>query len=265
MNCVWKLETGRLVGSPAAASIRGYMEYDLERAKPSAHSQNHDHLHLLIAEDDIPLANFLKRGFEAGYGVDVVYDGEAALDAVSGSPYSLLILDLNLPKLDGMALLQQLRPAKPLLPVLVLTGRSQLEERISALDGGADDCLTKPFSFHELNARVRALLRRTGRSSTLPLQVADLVLSRAEFRAERAGRQVHLTVKEFALLEYLMINVRHPVTRAQIMEDAWKTPYDPNTNLVDVYVKYVRDKVDADAPKKLIRTIRNVGYILADN
>lgn len=257
--------TSRLVGSPATAWIRGHMEYDLEKAKTSALPDDHHPAQLLIAEDDVPLAHFLKRSFEAGYGVDVVYDGETALNAVSGNPYNLLVLDLNLPKLDGMTLLKQLRPAKPNLPVLVLTGRSQLEDRVSALDGGADDCLTKPFSFHELNARVRALLRRSGRGSTTPLQVADLVLSRAEFRVERGGQQVHLTAKEFALLEYLMINTRRPVTRAQIMEDAWKTPYDPTTNLVDVYVKYVRDKVDANAPIKLIRTIRNVGYVLADN
>ena len=221
---------------------------------------------VLIAEDDIPLANLLQRGLQTnGYTANVVHDGQSALEATSKIAYNLLILDLNLPLLDGITLLRQLRPSKPTLPVLVLTGRSQLEDRVLALDAGADDCLIKPFSFHELNARVRALLRRHGDTAIGPLQVADLVLNRAEFRVERGGKQVDMTAKEFALLEYLMTNNRRPVTRPQIMENVWKTPYDAKTNLVDVYVKYVRDKIDADAPTKLIRTIRGVGYVLADN
>jgi len=240
------------------------MDQQLGEANSSTPTNNH--AHLLIAEDDIPLAHFLKRGLQTGsFGVDVVHDGESALNAVNKNPYNLLILDLNLPKLDGMLLLRQLRPSKPNLPVLVLTGRSQLEDRVSALDGGADDCLTKPFSFHELNARVRALLRRQVGCSTGTLQVGDLVLSRPEHRVERAGQKVELTAKEFALLEYLMMSAGRPVTRAQIMENVWKTQYDAKTNLVDVYVKYVRDKVDAGAATKLIRTIRGVGYVLAEN
>jgi two-component system, OmpR family, copper resistance phosphate regulon response regulator CusR len=239
------------------------MPFNSEEVRPSVAPNNH--AQLLIAEDDVPLAHFLRRGLEAGYAVDVVHDGEAALQAVNDRQYQLLILDLNLPKLDGMALLKQLRPAKPNLPVLVLTGRNQLEDRVSALDGGADDCLIKPFSFHELNARVRALLRRKGNSSNGVHQVGDLVLSREEFRVERGGKQLHLTVKEFALLEYLMMNAGRPVTRAQIMENVWKAPYDPSTNLVDVYVKYVRDKVDLGAATKLIRTIRRIGYVLSEN
>ncbi len=221
---------------------------------------------VLIAEDDVPLANLLQRGLQtSGYAANVVHDGQSALEATNKIAYNLLILDLNLPLLDGITLLRQLRPSKPTLPVLVLTGRSQLEDRVLALDAGADDCLIKPFSFHELNARVRALLRRHGDTAIGPLQVADLVLNRAEFRVERGGKQVDMTAKEFALLEYLMTNNRRPVTRPQIMENVWKTPYDAKTNLVDVYVKYVRDKIDADAPTKLIRTIRGVGYVLADN
>jgi DNA-binding response OmpR family regulator len=222
--------------------------------------------HVLVAEDDVPLANFLQRGLQSSrYTVDVIHDGQSALDATSKIPYNLLLLDLNLPQIDGISLLRQLRPLKPALPVLVLTGRNLLEDRVSALDAGADDCLVKPFSFHELNARVRALLRRHGSTAAGPLQVGDLVLNRAEFRVERAGKQIDMTAKEFALLEYLMSNSRRPVTRNQIMEHVWKTPYDAKTNLVDVYVKYVRDKVDANAATKLIRTIRGVGYVLAEN
>jgi DNA-binding response OmpR family regulator len=240
------------------------MGYDTCEAKPTVSS---DHLaQLLIAEDDIPLAHFLKRGLQTDkYAVDLVHDGQTALEAVEKSRYNLLILDLNLPKLDGMALLKQVRPSKPTLPVLVLTGRNRLEDRVTALDGGADDCLIKPFSFHELTARVRALLRRHGKASTGIVQVGDLVLNRPEFRVERAGIKIDLTAKEFALLEYLMLNARQPVNRAMIMENVWKAPYDGKTNLVDVYVKYVRDKVDAGDGAKLIRTVRGVGYVLADN
>jgi len=222
---------------------------------------------VLIAEDDVALANFLKRGLQADrYAVDVAHDGESAFQAVRGAPYDLLILDLNLPKLDGLSMLKQLRPANAGLPVLVLTGQNRVEDRVKALDGGADDCLIKPFSFHELTARTRALLRRNRQQSgDRVLQVGDLVLNREELRVERSGKRIDLTAKELLVLECLMVNARRPVTRAALMEYVWKAPYDASTNLVDVYVKYVRDKVDKDFPLKLIRTIRGVGYVIADN
>jgi|SRR4051812_5834982 two-component system, OmpR family, copper resistance phosphate regulon response regulator CusR len=222
--------------------------------------------HLLIAEDDVPLAHFLKRGLQADkYSVDLTHDGEAAIQAIRSSQYDLLILDLNLPKLDGMALLQQLRPTMPTLPILVLTGRNRLEDRVMALDGGADDCLIKPFSFHELAARTRALMRRTGAGAGCVIQVGDLVLDRDQFRVERSGKRIDLTAKEFSVLECLMLNARRSVTRAMLMEYVWKAPYDASTNLVDVYVKYVRDKIDGEFPVKLLRTIRGVGYVIAEN
>lgn len=222
--------------------------------------------HLLIAEDDVPLAHFLKRGLEADkYSVDLTHDGEAAIQAVRASLYDLLILDLNLPKLDGMALLQEVRPTMPSLPILVLTGRNRLEDRVMALDGGADDCLIKPFSFHELSARARALMRRNGAGSGCLIQVGELVLDREQFRVERAGKRIDLTAKEFSVLECLMLNARRSVTRSMLMEYVWKAPYDASTNLVDVYVKYVRDKVDGDFSVKLLRTIRGVGYVIAEN
>ncbi|MGA8153887.1 MAG: response regulator transcription factor [Terriglobales bacterium] len=222
---------------------------------------------VLVAEDDIPLAHFLRRGLNGNqYAVDLAHDGEAAVQALSQTSYNLLILDLNLPKLDGLAVLKQVRPHAPSLPILVLTARNRLEDRITALDSGADDCLIKPFSFQELTARTRALMRRNnGHVMSGPIQVADLILNRSEFRVERGGRKLDLTAKEFALLEYLMMNARHPVSRAMIMENVWREAYDGSTNLVDVYVKYVRDKVDADCSPKLVRTIRGVGYVLADN
>lgn len=232
--------------------------------KPTAKAT--DPLHMLIAEDDIPLANFLRRGFQThSHSVDIVHDGEAAVSAISGTKYQLLLLDLNLPKLDGMMVLTRVRPLFPTLPIMVLTARTNLEDRIMALDNGADDCVIKPFSFQELTARTRALLRRTSSRSAGTLQVADLMLNRDEFRVERGGKKIDLTAKEFALLEYFMMNARRPVTREMIMESVWKSTYDGSTNLVDVYSKYVRDKVDAGFPVKLIRTIRGIGYVLTDN
>jgi len=200
-------------------------------------------VHILVAEDDVALAQFLRKGLERQqYAVDMVHDGESVLRALADMQYDLLTLDLNLPHLDGLSVLKQLRPAKPLLPILVLTGRATLEDRIHALDAGADDCITKPFSFVEFSARVRALLRRNTGPAGGVLRVGDLVLNRQEMRVERTGQRIDLTAKEFAVLEYLMLNARRPVTRAMIMENVWKSAYDPKTNLVDVYVKYVRDK-----------------------
>jgi len=244
------------------------MGHEIAESKTTKSGQPFHPAQVLVAEDDIPLAHFLEKGLRSDqYMVELVHDGEAAVQALTQNQYSLLILDLNLPKLDGLALLKQVRPQAPKLPILVLTGRSRLEDRIMALDSGADDCLIKPFSFQELTARTRALLRRNGNPSGFsgPVQVADLILNRAEFRVERAGRKLDLTAKEFALLEYLMMNARKPVTRAMIMENVWREAYDGSTNLVDVYVKYVRDKVDSGAPTKLVRTIRGVGYVLAEN
>lgn len=226
-------------------------------------------IRVLIAEDDVPLARFLQSVLQnEGYAVDLAYDGEAAVQALARDTYKLLVvgLELDLPRQDGVALLRQVRSIASGLPVLAITAQNRPEDRIVALDGGADDCLVKPFSFQELTARARAILRRSQLTAPRNLiQVGDLRLSREELRVERAGRKLDLTAKEFALLEYLMDNARYPVTRAMIMEHVWKGRYDGQSNLVDVYMKYVRDKVDADFPKKLIHTIRGVGYAVSDN
>jgi DNA-binding response OmpR family regulator len=221
----------------------------------------------LVVEDDLPLANFLRKQLTSeSYDVHLVEDGESAAQAANSGQYQLVILDLNLPKLDGLSVLKQVRPNHPKLPILVLTGRTQVEDRVLSLDSGADDCLLKPFSFSELIARLRALLRRNPSLSGTRLQVGDLVLDGKEFRVERAGKSISLSSKEFALLEYLMHNARQAVTRAMIMENVWNMPFDASSNLVDVYVKYIRDKVDGqEYPKPLIRTIRGVGYVLSDN
>ena len=222
---------------------------------------------ILVVEDDPALANFLKRGLHGQqYTVDIQHDGATALQTLSSASWDLLLLDLTLPDLDGLALLDRLRPTMPNLPILVLTGRTALEDRVTALDHGADDCLLKPFSFSELSARIRALLRRNSNGRGKVLQVSDLTMDREHFRVERGGRRIDLTEKEFALLEYLMINARRTVTRSMIMENVWKSDYNANSNLVDVYIKYVRDKVDGvGASPKLLRTMRGVGYVIADN
>jgi two-component system, OmpR family, copper resistance phosphate regulon response regulator CusR len=222
---------------------------------------------VLIVEDDQPLAHYLQRELESeSYDVHVVQDGEMASYQANNDRYHLMILDLNLPKLDGVSVLKQVRPKQPQLPILTLTGRTTVEDRVLSLDSGADDCLLKPFSLPELLARVRALLRRNPQVSKLPMQVGDLILDAREFRVERNGKRINLSGKEFALLEYLMRNARQTVSRAMIMENVWNMPFDASSNLVDVYVKYLRDKIDTqEFPTRLIRTVRGVGYVLSDN
>jgi len=196
-------------------------------------------MRILVVEDDAPLASFVRKGLEAEhYAVDVAPDGELARLMAVESEYDLLILDLNLPKLDGISVLNSVRPKKPSLPVLVLTARSRVEDRVQSLDTGADDCLIKPFSFTELSARVRALLRRGPRTVETVLRVADLELNRVERRVERGGKRIELTSKEFALLEYLMRNAGRRVTRAMIVEHVWNLSFDTTTNIVDVYINY---------------------------
>jgi two-component system copper resistance phosphate regulon response regulator CusR len=219
---------------------------------------------ILIAEDDEALARFVRQGLEGEqYTVDVVADGEQARTAANEIEYDVIVLDLNLPKLDGVSVLRQLRLKRPSVPVLVLTQRTRVEDRVQCLDTGADDYLPKPFSFSELSARIRALLRRSHLPSESVLAVGDLKLDRVEHRVERAGRRIELTAKEFALLEYLMRNVTRQVTRSMIIEHVWNLTFDTTTNVVDVYINYLRRKVDDGHPVKLIHTVRGVGYELS--
>ena len=221
-------------------------------------------MRILIAEDDVPLASFVKRGLEAEhYAVDTTADGEQARAMASEFDFDLVILDLGLPRLDGISVLRSVRTGKPSMPILVLTGRTRVEERVQCLDLGADDFLSKPFSFSELSARIRALLRRCRLPSESVLTVEDLKLDRVERRVERAGRRVELTSKEFALLEYMMRNAGRRVTRAMIIEHVWNLSFDTCTNVVDVYVNYLRRKIDDGFALRLIHTIRGVGYELS--
>jgi two-component system, OmpR family, copper resistance phosphate regulon response regulator CusR len=221
-------------------------------------------MRVLIAEDDEALARFVRQGLESEhYTVEVFPDGEQARTAASESEYDLLILDLNLPRLDGVSVLRQVRLKKPNLPVLVLTQRNRVEDRVQCLDTGADDYLAKPFSFSELSARIRALVRRSHLPSESVLAVADLKLDRVEHHVERGGIRIDLTSKEFSLLEYLMRNAGRRVTRSMILEHVWHLTFDTTTNVVDVYINYLRRKIDDNHAVKLIHTVRGVGYELS--
>lgn len=221
-------------------------------------------MRVLIAEDDEALARFVRQGLEAEhYAVDVLPDGERARAAATEVEYDVVILDLNLPKLDGVSVLRHLRSKKPSIPVLVLTQRTRVEDRVQCLDNGADDYLAKPFSFSELSARIRALVRRSHLPSESVLLVADLKIDRVQRLVERAGRRIELTAKEFALLEYLMLNLGRRVTRSMIIEHVWNLTFDTTTNVVDVYINYLRRKIDDGHPTKLIHTVRGVGYELS--
>jgi DNA-binding response OmpR family regulator len=218
---------------------------------------------ILIVEDDVPLTKFLSRGLRLEhFSVEVTHDGEAACEGIQQVSYDLVILDLNLPKMDGIALLKQVRQSQPGLPILVLTARNRTEDLVLALEQGADDCLIKPFSFMELLARVRALLRRNSAPAVKSSKVGNLTMNRDEHRVQRGDRRIDLTPREFAILEHLMCNVGKPVSRATLMREVWNVPFDPTTNIVDVYMKYLRDKIDLDGEVKLIHTVRGVGYAL---
>src|SRR5579871_5920336 len=220
-------------------------------------------MRILIAEDDEALAKFVREGLESEhYSVDVVTDGEQARAAAIDSDYDVVILDLNLPRLDGVTILRHVRLKKPTLPVLVLTQRTKVEDRVQCLDIGAHDYLAKPFSFNALSVRIRALLRRSHLPSETVLQIADLKLDRVQRLVERAGRKIDLTSKEFLLLEYLMRNAGRDVTRTMIIEHVWNLTFDTTTNVVDVYINYLRRKIDDGHPLKLIHTVRGVGYSL---
>lgn len=247
-------------------------DVSLERSGPEiassglglAESRGTTGRYILVVEDDAALSGFLSEELRAqGFLVEQAFDGEAALSALKGKRrYDLLILDLNLPRLDGINLIRQSRPTHPRLPVLVLTARSRVEDKVNALESGADDCITKPFSLVELLARIHALLRRNTGLIPNCSTIGDLVMYRDERRVERGGRRIELTPREFAILDVLMRNAGHPVSRATLLEEVWNMSSESPTNIVDVYMKYVRDKIDLPGESRLTHTVRGFGYEL---
>lgn len=217
-------------------------------------------MRLLIAEDDEALSLFLGRGLESeGHRVHTVHDGAKAVAAFRDEMPDLTILDLNLPVKDGETALAEMRRMNADLPVLVLTGRLEVDTRVRCLDGGADDLMTKPFNLSELRARCRALLRRR-REGQLVLRAGNLEINRLDHTASRAGKVLNLTNKEFALLEHLMLNRGRCASRAELLESVWNMDSVQSTNIVDVYVNYLRKKLDDAPPGRLIRTVRGQGY-----
>ncbi len=220
-------------------------------------------MRVLVIEDEKKVARFIKKGLEEeGYAVDLASDGEEGLARVLDPVHDLIILDIALPKIDGLQVLKKLRERKVPTPVLLLTVRAAIEDKVLGLDSGADDYLTKPFAFQELLARIRALLRRKAETGPPLLQVEDLVLDPARRLVTRGGERIDLTSKEFALLEYLMRNAGRVLTRAMISEHVWNYDFDTETNVIDVYVNYLRRKIDFGREKKLIHTVRGSGYAL---
>jgi heavy metal response regulator len=220
-------------------------------------------MRLLVVEDEKKVAGFIKKGLEEeGYAVDLAADGKTGLDLALDRVHDLVVLDIQLPKMDGLSVLSALRREKVGIPVLLLTVRATIEDKVLGLDAGADDYLTKPFAFQELVARVRALLRRRTEGKQPVLQVADITLDPARRTVLRGNRKLDLTTREFALLDYLMRNPGRVLTRTMISEHVWDYDFDSETNVIDVYVNYLRKKIDSDREQKLIHTVRGVGYMM---
>jgi DNA-binding response OmpR family regulator len=219
---------------------------------------------ILVVEDERKVANFIRQGLtEEGHTVEVAPDGATALDLlVEGPPPDLVVLDLMLPKVDGFAILKAARQRRVTTPVLILTARDSVADKVRGLDLGADDYLTKPFAFDEFLARVRALLRRGTVAGTPRLQLGDLTLDPATREVWRGSRRITLTTREYALLEYFMRNPGRVLTRPMLAEHVWGLDFDPESNIVDVYVGYLRRKVDGPDDPRLVHTVRGAGYVL---
>jgi len=222
-------------------------------------------MRILVVEDERKIASFIQRGLkEESYAVDVVHDGDKGLYMADINEYDLIILDIMLPGKDGIFICRELRKKKITTPILMLTARDAVEDKVQGLDMGADDYLTKPFAFNEFLARVRALLRRNGKTKSTQIKIADLELDQLTHKGKRAGKEISLTSKEYALLEYMMVNSNQVITRTMISEHVWNEDFDSFTNVIDVYVRYLRNKIDHGFNKKLIHTIRGTGYILSE-
>jgi two-component system OmpR family response regulator len=221
-------------------------------------------MRVLIIEDDQQIASFVTKGLkQAGFAVDHISDGEEGLQMAELNPYDVMVIDIMLPGLDGFSVIESLRSKGNTIPILVLSARGSLDDRLKGFRSGSDDYLTKPFSFAELQARLQALLRRTTRGQGLNvLETGDLKMDLLSRRVSRGDREIGLQPREFMLLEYLMRNSGNVVSKTMILEHVWDYHFDPQTNVVDVLVHRLRTKIDKDFPQKLLHTIRGVGYVL---
>ena len=223
-------------------------------------------MRILLVEDDVKIASFVVKGLKAaGYAVDHARDGEEGLHLALSEPYDTVIIDIMLPKLDGLALIERMRGAKLRTPVIILSARGSIDDRVKGLQTGSDDYITKPFAFSELLARVQALIRRaSGLAEPTSLTAGDLSLNLLTREVTRGSKKIELQPIEFSLLEYLMRNAGHVVSKTMIMEHVWNYNFDPQTNVVEARVCRLRDKIDRDFEQKLIHTVRGVGYVLKE-
>ncbi len=224
-------------------------------------------MRLLLIEDDQKIALFVKTGLkEAGYAVDHVIDGEDGLHLALTEPYDVAVIDLMLPTVDGLTIIKEMRNQEVHIPVLILSAKRSVDERVEGLQTGGDDYLVKPFAFTELLARVQALMRRSSRTKApVELKVADMTLNLQTRRVFKAGQEIDLQPLEFSLLEYLMRNTGRVVSKTMIMEHVWDYNFNPQTNVVEAWICYLRDKIDRDFDTKLIHTVRGVGYVFKEN
>lgn len=222
-------------------------------------------MRILVIEDEKKITDFIKRGLkEEGYAVDVAYDGEAGRFLARTNEYDLVLLDLMLPKIDGITLCKELKKDGYPAPIIMLTAKDTVKDKVTGLDSGADDYMTKPFAFEELLARIRAILRKGDSKTPNKLQAEDLVLDLLTHKVTRRDKEIVLTAKEYALLEYLMRNAGSIVTRTMISEHVWDIDFDTFSNVIDVYINYLRNKIDSGFEKKLIHTVRGRGYVLKE-
>ena len=222
-------------------------------------------MRILLVEDEKKMASFIERGLkEEHYAVDVAQDGETGIFFAENNLYDLIILDIMLPSKDGLSICKEIRSKMMDVPILLLTARGSVKDKVLGLNSGADDYLTKPFEFEELLARIQALLRRKRMDKSTLLKVADLELDQLTHRVTRGGNEILLTSKEYALLEYLMLHANQVVTRTMISEHIWNEHFDTFTNVIDVYINYLRNKIDTGFRKPLIHTVRGSGYVLKE-
>lgn len=222
-------------------------------------------MRILLIEDERRLSNIIKKGLEEdGFAVDAAFDGEEGQYMAESESYDLIILDVMLPKIDGITVCKNVRKKGHKTPILMLTAKSAVEDKVMGLDSGADDYMTKPFSFLELRSRIRALIRRTGRDVTTTLTIADLTVDPLKHKVERGGKNIPLTPKEFSILEFLLHHKNEVVTRTMVTEHVWDYNFEGISNVVDVFLANLRKKIDKNTSKKLIHTIHGVGYKISE-